>query len=234
VTARRLLLSATALELLRRRTLPEPLRLPPGFGVATTAGSADQQQALHAAADELRAKGAMTGDDVHPALVTDLEVLAMPELAVTVRAARPGLDVTAVLAVRGVLGVSLLRTADDAVQLSAFAAVDLHHELARTVPAPSGTRTPTVSTVPLDALVRGEHRTAVAGDGALHAQVVAGPRDDRPGGVVGLVEWVHAAGGWTGLEPLPSVAGRPQVRLLPVQPADLATWIAPLAARALA
>lgn len=216
---RRLLLSATALELLRRQVLPPPLGLPPGFTLVPV-------------------PGAVAGPPpaVHPAVADDLRVLAVPELAVLLRAARPGLDVTACLAVSGPRGAGLLRTGTTAVELSAFAAADLPAELTRLVPAWVTDERSPVQEVPLDALLAGGGGTRLGGrvGGTLHASVVAGARSDRPGGVVGSVDWVWDGAGWTGLEPLPSRAGRPFVRLVPAGPADLAGWLAPLLAQAAA
>lgn len=242
MTARRLLLSTTGLELLRRLVLPEPLQLPPGFRLG--AGDADgtaRAAALAAAAGPLREAGVVLPGEpptVHSSVVADLQVLAAPEVAVTVRAARPGLDVTAVLAVSGLLGVGLLRTDTTVVRLSAFPAEELADELAGVVPAPTGERQAGAETVPLDALLPGATAGGQAArlrsaSGTLHATVVVGAREGRPGGVVGSAEWAWDGGGWTGLEPLPSLEGRPQVRLVPVGPADLSRWVAGLVGTAL-
>jgi hypothetical protein len=216
---RRLLLSTTELELVRRKALPAPLRLPPGFALRPVGGVAEPPT-----------------PEVHPAVADDLRVLARPELAVTLRAARPGLEVTACLAVDGPRGAGLLRTGDTAVELSAFAAVQLPGELARVVPAPSSDERPAVQQVPLDLLLAGGAGTRLAGrvGGTLHATVVAGDRSDRAGSVVGTVEWVWDGAGWTGLQPLPARGGRPWIGLVPAGPADLAGWLAPLLAQAAA
>ncbi|MCW2681490.1 MAG: hypothetical protein JWM62_2891 [Frankiales bacterium] len=236
MTATRLLLSATALELVRQRALPAPLALPPGFALEPTGGgSTDEAVALlQQAGVALPVAG---GDwSVHPALADDLLVLAAPEVAVTVRAARPDLEVHACLALSGPRGAGLLRTGDTAVQLSAFSSVDLAAELARVVPAPIGQQASgEVEEVPLDVLLDGTgSRLRGRSTGTLHATVFAGPRPDRAGGLVGSVEWVWDGHGWTGLEALPSRAGRPWVRLVPVVPADLGAWVAALVARAAA
>lgn len=234
--ARRLLLSATSLELLRRRVLERGASLPPGFALETT-GTPDEAATGRALA-ALRQQGVLrsgpAGESVHPAVADDLRILAAPELAVTVRSARPGLEVTSCVAVSGARGAALLRTGDTAVQLSAFAAVHLAGELARAVPAPATTCQPReAEEVPLDRLLHGSPvplRGPVTG--TLHAVVVAGSRPTRSAGVVGTVEWVCDRSGWTGLEALPSRGGRPWVRLVPVVPGDLAAWVAPLVAAA--
>lgn len=219
MTARRLLLSTTALALIRDRPGP------PGFTLELIGtGRTD------AAVAELRALGVTVDGVVHPAVAGDLEVLGAPELAVVVQAAVPGLEVHACLAVSGVRGAGLLRTGDTAVQLSAFPAADLAHELARVVPAPAERATaPTAEEVPLDVLLDGTgSRLRGRTTGTLQATVVAGSE------LVGCVPWVWDGAGWTGLEALPSRAGRPWVRLVPVTPADLGAWVAPLLAAAAA
>ncbi|MFC3892241.1 ESX secretion-associated protein EspG [Lentzea rhizosphaerae] len=48
------------------------------------------------------------------------------------------------------------------------------------------------------------------------------------------VNWVHTAGGWSGLDPEPDGSGRRMVRVEPAQREDLGTWVAPAVAGALA
>ena len=225
---RRLLLSATELELLRRHALPAPLSLPPGFAPVGADEPLAPGGALHTA---LRGRNAMTEAGVHPAVAEDLHVLAAPELAVTVRASRPGLEVTACVAVSGLRGAALLHTGGALVELSAFAAQHLARELGRVVPAPRSPARAAVEEVPLDALLSGGTGTRLRGrvSGTLHASVLT---TGDGGAVVGSVQWVWDGDGWTGLEPLPSRGGRPWVRLAPVTPADLGTWLAPLLATA--
>jgi len=233
------MLSTTALELLRRRVLAAPLRLPPGFALEPVAEPPVQAEA-QAEAELLSAGAAVPYAGrwtVHPAVRDDLLVLALPELAVTVRAARPGLSVTACLAVNGPRGACLLRTSDTAVRLSAFAAADLVHELAAVVPAPvaGGAPIPATEVVPLAALLDGiGSRLRGRVTGTLHASVVRRDRLSKNAGAVGSVEWVWDGTGWTGLQALPSVDGRPQVRQVPVGPEDLGGWLAPLLAAATA
>lgn len=219
MTARRLLLSTTALELIRDRPLP------PGFDLEPTGtGSTDDAVA------ELNALGVTVGGAVHPAVAGDLAVLGDPELAVAVQAAVPGLEVHACLAVVGLRGAGLLRTGDTAVQLSAFPAGDLAVELARVVPAPvEDAPTATAEEVPLDVLLDGTgSRLRGRTTGTLQATVLAGS------GLFGSVQWVWDGAGWTGLEARTSRGGRPWVRLVPVTPVDLGAWVAPLLARAAA
>lgn len=219
---RRLLLSADALETLRRQVLAPPLSLPPGFALAGPPGAAP---AVVPPPGVL-----LPGGQVHPSVAGDLELLARPEVAVLLSAVRPGLAVTACVALAGDRGAALLRTDDTAVELSCFAAVDLAAELIRVVPAASGTgRARTVQEAPLDELLD-DTAPSLRGrvSGTLHAAVV------RDGAVVGSVEWVWDGAGWIGLEPLVSRNGRPWARLVPVGPQDLPRWTAPYVAAATA
>lgn len=219
---RRLLLSADALETLRRQVLPPPLSLPPGFSLSAPPGASP--------ADAVPDGVLLPDGQVHPSVAGDLELLARPEVAVLVRAARPGLDVTACVALAGVRGASLLRTDDTGVQLSCFAAGDLAAELTRVVPSSTGLlRERAVEEVPLAELLDGT-APSLRGrvGGTLHASVV------RAGAVVASVEWVWDGAGWIGLEPLPSRGGRPWARLVPVGPQDLPRWTASYVAAAAA
>lgn len=205
MSARRLLLSADDLARLQQHC---GARLPPGFALSGAVA------------------GPLSHRLAHPAVAADLAVLAGPELAVLLRATRPGLTVTACLAVAGPRGAGLLRTGDALVQLSAFPAGDIAAELARAVPVGRIGRSTEV--VPLDVLL-GPSGSRLHGRaaGALRA-VVAG----RTAAVAGSVEWVWDGAGWTSLEPLPSHHGRPMVRLEQVGPEDLAGRLAPLLAAA--
>ena len=227
---RRLLLSAAELELLRRQVLPAPLSLPPGFTPVGDDAPPATDGLVHTA---LRERDVMTEAGVHPAVAEDLRILAAPELAVTVRASRPGLDVTACVAVSGLRGAALLHTGGALVELSAFAAQHLARELGRVVPAPQAPARAAAEEVPLDVLLSGGSGARLRSrvSGTLHASVLTTAAGDG-GAVVGSVEWVWDGGGWTGLEPLPSRGGRPWVRLAPVTPADLGTWLGPLLATA--
>lgn len=206
IPARRLLLSADELAGLQRLT---GARLPPGFALSGAPATDDpKQQAL-------------------PSVTDDLAVLSRPEVAVLLRASRPGLDVTACLAVSGPRGAGLLRTGSTAVELSAFGSADLASELARIVPAGDPARPGgRAEEVPLDQLLdptgtRWQGRPP----GALRAVVVGVT-------AVGSVEWLWDRGGWTSLDALPARGGRPWLRLEPVGPGDLARRLAPLLAAA--
>lgn len=170
--------------------------------------------------------------DVHPALVADLRRLAAPDVVVLVDAARPGLSVTAAVAVADGLGASLLRTGGSVVRLSAFPAVALAGELAGVVPAATGDgplRAPLV--LPLADLVDPAAPGRAAGlrgawGGYLRARVRT--RDGRLAGTADAVWLSDAAGGaWSLLEPASPRAGVPQVRLRPAGPALLVAALAP-------
>ncbi|MGI5504240.1 hypothetical protein [Lentzea sp. CA-135723] len=68
---------------------------------------------------------------------------------------------------------------------------------------------------------------AVQTDGALRCLVVWN-------GGTSQVNWVHTAGGWSGLDPEPDGSDRRMVRIEPAQREDLGTWVAPAVAGALA
>jgi hypothetical protein len=236
MTARRLLLTTAELELLRRRTVPVPV-LPPGLDLRPLEG-AGAARALAVAGEQLRQRGLLRGAvEPHPALAADLLLLAAAEVTVLVQAARPGLRGQAVLAVRGRRGVSLLRTDDAHVQLSAFRSSSLAVELARVVPAAVGA--PPLAgpvQVPLADLLQDRpggtaRRLHARWAGALHATVL-GRRPTLP------LEWAWLTGpdggGWVGLEPTADRCTAPHVRLVPAEPADLGAWLAPRVAQALA
>ena len=208
--ARRLLLSADELADLQRRT---GARLPPGFALS----------------EPDRTQQPSSGVAPHPSVVGDLAVLSRPDVAVLLRAARPGLAVSACLAVSGHRGAGLLRTGDRVVQLSCFAAADLAAELGRIVPAGDPSRPARAAeAVPLERLLENAGtRLHGCAPGALRA-VVTG----AAGAPVGSVDWVWDGAGWVAPEPMPSRDGRPVVRLQPVGPADLARCVAPLLAAA--
>jgi hypothetical protein len=44
------------------------------------------------------------------------------------------------------------------------------------------------------------------------------------------VSWLATDGGWVGLRPLPDGSPRRLVDVVPVQPTDLGTWVAPAVA----
>ncbi|GLZ30920.1 hypothetical protein Lesp02_31090 [Lentzea sp. NBRC 105346] len=70
------------------------------------------------------------------------------------------------------------------------------------------------------------HDVATRADGALRCLVV---------GKAGMsqVNWIHASGGWSGLDPVPDGSGRRMVRIAPAAREDLGTWVAPAVAGAL-
>ncbi len=133
---RRLTLSGTEIELLRRRA---EVTLPPGFGT----GADVAETALRAAVAALARRGvvepAESGDplecQVHPSVLANLSVLAArPRVLLRTEVSLGDTGSRAVHAVSGPLGASLFALADDAVELSMFAARDLGRELVRAVP----------------------------------------------------------------------------------------------------
>lgn len=233
MTARRLLLRTDELEVLRRSATPHA-DLPPGF-VLEPRGDVDA--ALAAAHAALARRGLVGPEGAHAALAADLRVLAAAEVAVLVRAERPGLQVRTVLAAAGRRGVGLLRTDDAHVQLSAFRAVDLGVELARVVPAPDGPALDAPVEMPLVALLADRPGGSASSlqarvAGSLRATVVSPRR-------CASVHWVwlhrrRGGGGWAGLHRAPDHAGEPTARVVPVAPGDLGAWLAPAVAQVLA
>ncbi|KWW97827.1 hypothetical protein TH66_20540 [Carbonactinospora thermoautotrophica] len=131
---RRLVLSGVEIELLCRRT---QVTLPPGFGTGAEAA----ETALRAA-EALARRGvvepAESGDPlecaVHPSVLANLSILARPRVLLRTEVSLGDSGSRAVHAVSGPLGASLFALADDAVELSMFAARDLGRELVRAVP----------------------------------------------------------------------------------------------------
>ena len=137
------------------------------------------------------------------------------------------------------------------VELSLAAAVRLGAELARAVPEaaavtgpwPAGEepadRVPLTGRVPLAlledrpepeasddevALVRELERRTGGSLGCL----VLGRTGPDP--TAGQVSWLATDAGWVGLRPRPDGSSRRMVDLVPVEPADLGTWVAPTVA----
>jgi ESAT-6 protein secretion system EspG family protein len=229
------------------------LSMPPGWvpGVATGVVPAD-----------LAERGVLRGDppEVHPSVKINLETLAHPRIMLDTTATIGDEGLHSVHAVAGSLGASLFALADGGVELSLFAATDLGRELIRAVPdAPDGSGAPSgrlpvaalqelglaslsqdadphavqevLATLRLSA-AEGELAARVAGaaNGGLVCAITA-----RVGDAVrsGRVIWVHADGGWVGIQPDPDSSGRRMVRLEPVAREDLGVWVAPYVAEAL-
>lgn len=71
--------------------------------------------------------------------------------------------------------------------------------------------------------------------GVLQATLTVPARTDShpPAAWVGAVLWYATDGGWVGLAPQPGPDGRTVARLVPAEPAELPTWLAPLLGQAL-
>jgi hypothetical protein len=163
---------------------------------------------------------------------------------------RGRLDTVAVVAAHGVagtLGAGLVRVGDQLVELSLFDPVILSDELARVVPSAAGdTPAPAGKTpVAIDlhelgaALAAGGvngHAGPVGGAvvGSLQAVVADRPDEDARLATVGTVVWLCGPDGWVGLRPVVAAAGRRRVRLEPVGPDQLGSWVAPMVAGVLA
>jgi hypothetical protein len=149
------------------------------------------------------------------------------------------------------------------VELSVFPAECLGDEIRRVVPEAGGARrggSRPAGVVPLAALVElpiadGIGGPAVVAEIAAELKVTSEERDlvlslareatgvlqatltapARAGGAawVGEVLWYATDFGWIGLAPEPGAQGRTVARLVPVEPADLPAWLAPLVGQAL-
>jgi hypothetical protein len=134
-----------------------------------------------------------------------LRLLDAPDLAVDVRGRVGGHTVLGSCALGGAVCVAVVVAGDGAVELAGLPASGLAAELPRLVPAlPAGRN---------------------ARSGTLRAQVRRGATDGRR---LGQVTWVADGTGWRALVPSQTPDGRPDVRLTPREPADLATDLAPL------
>ncbi|WP_166518176.1 ESX secretion-associated protein EspG [Candidatus Blastococcus massiliensis] len=238
--ARRLVLSAAEWTVLADGRLPDA---PPGFGPAEI-----ERVDAGAAVAALVERGVITPDaEPVPAVAAQLVVLRRP--AVTVRLdvdGRGGARRTWIAVGSGVV-VSVLTAVDGGVELSVAPAVRLGEELARAVPdaasvtgageESAGSRPP-AGRVPWVVLADepDAHRAADADDLALVQDLerrtagsltclVLGRTGEQVG--AGQVSWLATDAGWVGLRPRPDGSPQRMVDLVPVEPADLGTWLAP-------
>ena len=242
--ARRLVLSAAEWAVLVRDRLPDPL---PGFAPAAVE-PADER----AAAADLVARGVLQAGDRRPvaAVAAQLEVLLRPAVTLRVHVHGPGGERRAWLAVGTGVVVGVLTLAAGGVELSLAPVVRLGAELVRAVPdavsvtghPPPGEGTPRpVGRVPLALLADARDADGPADDderavvrdlerrtaGSLDCLVLG-----RTGGQLGAgqVCWLATDAGWVGLRPVLDGGPRRQVDLVPVEPAELGTWVAPTVA----
>lgn len=143
--------------------------------------------------------------------------------------------------------VGLLRLAGGGVELSLAPAVGLGGELARAVPdaaevtgpwpAEEEDGVPVAGRLPLALLEDAPSPGATAEEQALVQELerrtagslsclVAG-RAGATGGA-GEVSWLSTDAGWVGLRPRPDGSSRRMVDLLPVEPGDIGSWVAPI------
>lgn len=246
--ARRLILTQAEWAVLVDGRLTDP---PPGLAVPGDADRDDAVASLLRREVLLPAAAAVPAEPV-PAVAGTLEVLRRPafsvRLDVTGRAGtRQGWFAVGSGVVAGVLtlpggggelslapnvrlGAELARAVPDA---AAVAGPDNPEEAARPGAALSGRlplglldgASPPAGSTPDEAALAEEllRRTA----GSLSCLVLG-----WAGGSVGTgqVSWLAMDGGWVGLRPLPDGSPRRLVDVVPVQPADLGTWVAPAVA----
>ncbi len=237
------------------------VRMPPGFEPATV-----EQTALLTATRSLVARHILAGDPQNPqvcilvdAVAVNLAVLAAPLFTVQVEVSVAGDGLRAVYAIAGQLGVSVFTLADQAVELSMFAADTLGVELIRAVPDLNGLA-PAQNLLD-DALGGGDHQAPVGrlplaavqqpGQVGLElttAEAILAARlrtasvgnlsclvsgHGTSGVQVGCVVWLATVRGWIGLRPDPDDTGRHAVTVESVSRADLGVWVAPLIAQIL-
>ncbi|RBY95269.1 hypothetical protein DQ237_14410 [Blastococcus sp. TF02-8] len=225
--------------------------LPPAFEPVPVA-AADRERAVSSLV-QARVMVPPEGgaSDPTPPVAADLAVLSRPlmTLRLEVRGRAGARQGWFALGPGVVVGVATLP--EGGVELSLAPAVRLGAELARAVPEAaeltgpwrsveeSDDDLPLAGRVPLAlladapspgasedelALVRAlERRTA----GSLHCLVLGRAAADP---VVAQVSWLATGSGWVGLRPRPDGSPRRLVDLVPVQPADLGTWVAPAVA----
>ncbi|RBY94816.1 hypothetical protein DQ244_06020 [Blastococcus sp. TBT05-19] len=245
---RRLTLTAAEWSVLVTDRLVDP---PPAFAPVPVS-PADRDGAV-ASLTEARVVGAADGGTAQPVppVAADLAVLSSPLLTVRMEVSGRAGERQGWFALGPGVVVGVLTTPDGGVELSLAPAVRLGAELARAVPeAPEVTGpwppeeeasdgVPLTGRVPLAlledrplpgaadedlALVRElERRTA----GSLSCLVLGRVGTDVG---AGQVSWLATDAGWVGLRPRLDGSPRRTVDLVPVEPADLGTWVAPTVA----
>jgi hypothetical protein len=171
----------------------------------------------------VRTEGLLVDGAVHPSVAAGLAATCAPRVGIAMSTSSGGL--AAAFGVRADLGGSLLRAAGSDVEVSAWPALQLGAELARTVPWLGRSDLPVLHLPVSEIAAHPVLRATVAG--VLRATVVA------PGGVVGQVTWLATASGWLALEPAEARSGVRWAQVRPVEPADLGAAVAPLVAAAL-
>ncbi|MGY1827735.1 MULTISPECIES: hypothetical protein [unclassified Blastococcus] len=167
-----------------------------------------------------------------PAVAADLAVLARPLLTVRLEVAGPVGERAGWFALGAGVVVGVLSLPGGGVELSVAPAARLGAELARAVPevgAVSGAPAAGGVAAPSGRLAVTEldrelgRRTGGALDCLVLGRVGSGAG-------AGQVSWLATDAGWVGLRPCLGEGPARLVDLVPVQPADLGSWIAPTVA----
>jgi hypothetical protein len=234
--ARRLVLTGAEWAVLVAGRLAAPA---PGFAPAPVA-PADED----AAAQALVTRGVATrtadgAPEPVPPVAVNLDLLDRPLLTVRLDVTVRGGERHAWLAVGSGLLAAVVTLPGGRFELSMAPAVRLGTELARAVPDAAGSAAPLVGSLPLTLL--GDAATDDAGpaDVELAAALerrtlgslsclVLGRAGDALG--AGQVSWLATDAGWLGLRPRLDGSSERVVDLVPVEPADLGTWVAPTVA----
>ncbi len=220
--------------------------LPPGFAVPEVADARRDDAVASLVRREvlLPADGAGPARPV-PAVAGNLEVLRRPVVSVRLDVSGRAGARSAWFAVARRFVAGVLTLPGGGVDLSLAPDVGLGAELARAVPdavAGAGTDAAPSGRLPLGLLDDGAWpsdgapapgETALAEElrrrtaGSLSCLVLG-----RAGSSVGAgqVSWLATDGGWVGLRPLINGSPRRLVDVVPVQPTDLGTWVAPAVA----
>lgn len=221
---------------------------PPAFAPACS-GPVDRAGATAS----LVAAGVMVADDGTaavpvPSVAADLATLARPLLTIRLEVAGRAGDRQGWFALGAGVLVGVQTLADGGVELSLAPAARLGTELMRAVPAAAtvtghwpageepGEGVSIAGRLPLALLEETPFPGAAAEERALAQELerrttgslsclVTGRAGSAVG--VGQVSWLATGAGWVGLRPRLDGATRRMVDLVPVEPSDLGTWVAP-------
>ena len=259
--AKRLVFDRAQWAVLRLATADVPL--PDGFDPASGPAVAVAEATAALVTSGVLLSG-VDGPQVHPAVRVNLELFSAADFVVrTTATIRETLRLTGLYAARGQLGGSLL-TNGAGVELSAWPAGAIAHELARAVPALPALSDQAPSREPIEVdYDLGTAILAVAAEDPEAAHVLATTEQvpplatrqllemaaDSRGSLqvlvlgqppeagtlpMGEVIWIGSDSGWTGLRLVSHLDAPPGLSWQHVEPEDLGSWVAPALMDALA
>jgi hypothetical protein len=234
--ARRLVLTAAEWAVLVAGRLASPAL---GFAPAPI-GPPDRDAAAQSLVHRgVAVRTADGGVEPVPAVAVNIQLLDRPLLTVRLDVTGRGGARHAWFAVGSGLLAGVVTLPGGRLELSMAPDVRLGTELARAVPDAAGSAAPLVGSLPLALLGDAPTDDAGPADVELAAELdrrtlgslsclVLGRAGDALG--AGQVSWLATDAGWLGLRP--RLDGSPErvVDLVPVEPADLGTWVAPTVA----